>query len=150
MSAKQIPTRNEINVFNSPEEQSACDHFLGKSLDEAQQLFVDNSIYYQEDLMWMGSVAFRFYVEAAIRYIQSPAAKDNSDIVNCFAGDLEFRMECRSKEELAPVAAQLASACRFVIEHWEFFDVIPEVYAGLKERYLSLEKEFARLAVVAS
>ena len=63
-----IPTSNEINVYDSLDERSACEHFQGKNLDEAELLFRENSLCYQEDLMWMGPMAFRYYVEAAIRY----------------------------------------------------------------------------------
>jgi hypothetical protein len=84
-----IPTRDEINIYNSPDEQCACRNFLGQNLDEAQRLFADNSITYQEDLMWMGPVAFNFYVNAAISYIQSESAKHDSDIIDCFAGILD-------------------------------------------------------------
>ncbi len=145
MRGERIPTQQEINVFNSPDEQIACDNFLGKSLDEAQRLFVENSIYYQEGLMWMGPAAFRFYVKAAIRYIKSPEAKEDSGMISCLASILEFRLEYESKDELAPVAAELASACRFILAHWSFFDVIPEVYVGLKDRYLALEKSLSSI-----
>ena len=67
-----IPSHQDINVYDSLDERSACEHFLGKSLDEADALFRENWLYYQEDLMFMGISAFRFYVQAAIRFIQEP------------------------------------------------------------------------------
>lgn len=57
-----LPTRQDINVHDSLDERSACEHFLGKSLLEAETLFRENSLYYQEDLMFMGASAFRFYL----------------------------------------------------------------------------------------
>jgi len=141
-----IPTHNDINVYNSLDEQSACDHFLGKNLDEAEALFRQNSLYYQEDLMWMGPVAFRFYVEAAIRYIQSEAAANDSDRVSCFAGLLEFRLKYYEVNEFIPVAQRLASACAYVIEHWNRFDVSREIYGDLQSRYAGLQQTFAHIA----
>ena len=60
VTERPIPTANDINVHGSLDEEVACDHFLGKTLDEAEALFRANSLYYQEDLMWMGPRAFVF------------------------------------------------------------------------------------------
>jgi hypothetical protein len=65
-----LPTVEEINpVPENLDGQNAVRNFLGKSLDEAEALFRESSITYQEDLMFMGPPAFRFYVLAAINYI---------------------------------------------------------------------------------
>jgi len=34
-----IPSREDINVYGSLDERVACEHFLGKNLDEAEALF---------------------------------------------------------------------------------------------------------------
>ena len=60
----QLPTVEEINPI--PEDldgQTAVQNFFGKSLEEAEALFRENSLCYQEDLMFMGASAFRFYVQ---------------------------------------------------------------------------------------
>ena len=87
-----LPTRQEINVHDSLDEQSACEHFLGKTLEEAEALFRDNSLYYQEDLMFMGPIGFRFYVPALVNYIRSNAATGDADIINCFADCLSIAL----------------------------------------------------------
>lgn len=144
LNVMHIPTRDEINVYNSPDEQCACKNFLGKNLDEAQELFADNSLTFQEDLMWMGPIAFNFYVNAAIRYIQSKSAKHDSDIINCFADILEFRL-AHGQKELEPVSELLAAACRYIIDNWSIFDVSHEIYTGLSERYIELEQVFINM-----
>jgi hypothetical protein len=61
-----LPTAREINPI--PEDldgRCAERHFLGKTLDEAEALFRENSLCYQEDLMFMGVSAFRFYGSVA-------------------------------------------------------------------------------------
>src|SRR6185437_15714897 len=57
-----LPTAEEINVFDSLDELDAVEHFLGKDLEQAQSLFRENFLRYQEDLMFMGPKAFQFYV----------------------------------------------------------------------------------------
>ena len=76
----KLPTAKEINPCDENlDGRVACKMFLGRSLDEAEALFRENSCYYQEGLMWMGPVAFRFYVTAAIWYIKSAAAAGDSN-----------------------------------------------------------------------
>lgn len=138
-----LPTRQDINVHDSLDERSACEHFLGKSLDEAEALFRENALYYQEDLMFMGASAFRFYVSAAIGYIQSEAATHDSDIIICFASILEHRLEFEA-EKLVAVASQLFAVCRYILAHYDRFDLSPEVYGDLRPRFQLLEQTFLR------
>jgi hypothetical protein len=141
----KLPTAKEINPFNDLDGQLAERCFLGKSLAEAEALFRENSIYYQEDLMFMGIVAFRFYVPALISYIRSEAATSDSDIINCFAGLLESRLEYDANE-LTPIASDLAAACSYVIENYDGFDVMPEIYGDLRPRFENLRQNFWQLS----
>lgn len=67
-----VPTESEINIYDTLDEKRAVDHFLGKSVEQAEQLFIENSLKYQEDLMWMGPKAFYYYLESVLRYLQNP------------------------------------------------------------------------------
>ena len=139
-----LPTAQEINpVPENLDGQIAVRNFLGTSLEEAEALFRESSITYQEDLMFMGAPAFRFYVQAAISYIQSAAATGDSDIISCFGSILEHRLEFEA-EELVAVAAQLASVCRYILEHYDRFALTPDIYGDLRPRFQELEQTFLR------
>jgi len=56
----RLPTAEEINVFDSLDERCAVKNFLGKDLEQARSLYRENFLKRQEDLMWMGPIAFRF------------------------------------------------------------------------------------------
>ncbi|MBA4032756.1 MAG: hypothetical protein C0478_17955 [Planctomyces sp.] len=141
-TAMSLPTAREINpVPEDLDGKYAEKHFLGKTLEDAEALFRENSLVYQENLMFMGASAFRYYVQAAISYIQSEAADDDSDIINCFAGLLEHRLEFEA-QELVAVAPLLASACRYVLEHYDRFTITPEIYGDLRPRFQALEQTF--------
>jgi hypothetical protein len=140
-----LPTREEINVHDSLDERSACKNFLGKTLPEAEAMFRETPLTHQEDLMFMGPVAFRFYVPAFISYIQSGSAAGDSDIINCFTVLLEYRLESEPAE-MVPTAELLASACTFIIDHYDSFDVSPEIYGDLRPRLAGLRETFSRLA----
>ena len=136
-----LPTRQDINVHDSLDERSACEHFFGKSLQEAEALFRENSLSYQEDLMFMGPSAFRFYVQAAISYIRSEASTGDSAIASCFASLLEHRLEYEA-EELRPVAEHLAGICGYIVEHYDRFDLTPEIFGDLRPRFQTLRQAF--------
>lgn len=129
-----IPTREDINVYDSLDERVACQNFLGKNLDEAEALFRENSLYYQEGLMWMGPVAFRYYLTAIIRYIESDACRGDSMLIFAFVSLLEFKLQY-DREELPPVALQLASACDFILEHYGRYAFSPDDLALLSDEY---------------
>ena len=91
----------------------------------------------------MGPSAFRFYLQAAINCIKSDAANGDPDIINCFAGILDHRLEFEAKE-LVAVAPQLASICRYILEHYDRFMVPSDIYSDLRPRFQTLEQAFLR------
>ena len=123
--------------------RAACEHFFGKSLEQAVELFRSNHIYYQEDLRWMGPRPFRFYLPAAIRFIRHET-DDISGFIALFAGTLEFRLE-HEAQKLKPVAAQLVELCDFLLEQWSKYGTGTEVYGDLRVRYRSLRESLSRL-----
>lgn len=139
-----LPSRQDINVYDSIDERCACEHFLGKSLAEAEAMFRENWQYYQEDLVFMGISAFRFYVQAAIRFIQSDAATGDSSVVSCFAMILEHRLEHESAE-LVPIADRLASICGYILEQHERFDFMPETLDDDPIRVQTLQQTLSEL-----
>ena len=145
--SQAIPSREEIDVYGCLDGRSAAKHFLGKTLDEAEALFRENSVYYQEDLMWMGPVAFRFYVRAAIRYVESEYATSDSGLVSCVASIFRFRLE-HEPAELRSIASSLADFCSYVIEHFGRFDVDPAIYGDLHGDYSALVSAFRHLTSI--
>jgi len=127
-----IPNREEIDVFGTLDERVACKHFLGKTVDEAFDLFMENALHYQEDLMFMGTVGFQFYVPALVRYIDLEVG--DADAVNCFVGLLEHRLSYDPQSVLG-VASLLAPACRSILTRYEDYDVTAEAYGDLRSRY---------------
>jgi hypothetical protein len=129
----ELPTREDINVHNSLDEQHACKVFFGKTLDQAELLFRENALFYSEDLMWMGAVAFQYYVQAFVQYIQSHESERDADATNCFVRLLEFRFE-HEPQAIRPIARELSKACRHIIENYESYQIDPEIYGNLCPR----------------
>jgi hypothetical protein len=135
-----LPTREEINIHDSLDERSACKNFFGKTIEEIEELLRDGHLHVCGDLMWMGPVAFQYYVIAVIQYIRSPQSKGDSDAIHCFLGLLEFRFEWEPKS-LQPIAKKLTDACCFIVEHYDQFDLAPEIYGDLRPRYEKLKQD---------
>lgn len=137
------PTREEINVYDSLDEQSAVKHFLGKSIDEAEALFREDCCY-TEDLMWMGPVAFRYYINAAIQYVRSDAAARDANMVFGLAIALEFRIEYEP-HELAPISLPLAEICAYVVDHSSKFE-LSAYEEDLPARFVALRDKFSAMS----
>jgi hypothetical protein len=90
-----LPTAREINpVPGDLDGQTAVEHFLGRSLEDAVKLFQDAFEVYQEDLLFMGPSAFCFYLPAAILYAESSDARHDPDIARTMLMVLSSRWEC--------------------------------------------------------
>lgn len=142
--SESLPTREEINVYNSLDEQSAEKHFLGKDLKQAKALFFDNFIYFQEDLLWMGPKAFCYYVDAAIAYLLSPDADEDSDAVSCFCGLIEFRME-HDLAEIQPALKKIHIAIEAILADFARYDDGLAIYDDLASRYRNLLQRIIEL-----
>ena len=141
-----LPTRQEICPHDDLDGRVACEHFLGRSLHEAVALFREQPSYYESDLMWMGPVAFRYYVHAAIQFIRGlDAGHVQGEFITGFAGTVRHRLQYEA-HELAPVATELAGICGYIVEHWPRFGVDPEFYGDVRARYAALQQAFLRLS----
>ncbi|MEM8496062.1 MAG: hypothetical protein AAF663_11830 [Planctomycetota bacterium] len=130
-----IPSANDIGSASCLDEASALRNFLGKSHDQAVALFQDNFLYYQEDLMWMRPAGFGFYIYAAVEYLVSADADDDSDAANTFVALIEWWLD-EDPEAIAPVRGLLRDACLEVISEFPRFNAEPDIYGNLKNRYI--------------
>ncbi|HBN79446.1 MAG TPA: hypothetical protein DD473_27225 [Planctomycetaceae bacterium] len=141
----EIPSQHDINVYNSLDEQSAmCMDFLGKTIEQAEVMIRENPNYYEEGFLWMGPVAFRYYIQSAIRFMKSDAATGNSSFIHGFISSLEFRLE-NDSIELVPVAEQLAAICDYLIQRYERFNLNPRIYGNLCPQMQVLWQSFIKL-----
>src|SRR4051812_31482907 len=85
------------------DERHAVEMFLGKTPEQAEAMFRENFLYYQEDLTYMRAPAFRFYLLPAIKYLLSNDASGNADAASTFSYVLEARLE-NDPDALVPVA----------------------------------------------
>ena len=138
---KTIPTAEQLNPFDDLDGRAAVRRFLGKTMVEAEALFRENSMLYQEDLMWMGPEAFKYYFPAAVSYIQSEASQGDEDMVRCLASVIDFRLD-GDRESVDAVSEEVIALSDAVLGNPEkFHDAVPvsedvlAQYRGFHERY---------------
>jgi hypothetical protein len=136
----RLPTSDEINVYGSLDEKVALQHFLGKTPEQAEALFREDSLHKLFDLMWMGPKAFCFYVPAAVNYIRSNASSGDSDAISCFLAVLEFR-RAYERDEVTARLPDLRTGVRYILENWARFDIDPDIYGDLWEKYVNLSRQ---------
>lgn len=111
----------------------AYEHFFGKGREEAVSLFVDDSLYYQEDIMFMPVACFYFYVHAYIDYLMSEQSEGDSDGPSCFFSIVEVREHdiLNGSEELKQ---RVRTLLRRLGERQTWYDAEPDIYGDFQAR----------------
>ncbi|MDH3375677.1 MAG: hypothetical protein OEQ39_01750 [Gammaproteobacteria bacterium] len=142
----KIPTRSDWGVIekNNLDAECAFRQFSGKSLNEAEMMFRNNALYYQEDLISMPPVAFNFYAPAFARYILSDNAEADSDGASSFLHMvLELLQSNRSLTTTKTEKMLLASA-QIVASKQEFYAADTDIYGDFSELYKQIMRLTAR------
>jgi hypothetical protein len=129
----RLPTAEEINVFDTLDERHAVEVFLGKDLEQAEALFRENFLYYQEDLMFMGPKAFVFYVPAAIRYLLGAESSGDSDAANTFCGVIESRLD-QEPDAISPVGPLIREGILGMLGDFDRYACDGAIYGDLAAR----------------
>jgi hypothetical protein len=111
----------------------AYENFFGKSLAEAFDLFVENAIRYQEDILFMPLACFEYYVHAYIDYLLSDKSKGDSDGANCFFGLVDNRKtDIRSSvDDLRSRVVEVLTRLR---SEQQWYDANPGIYGDFAAR----------------
>ncbi len=119
------------------DEHHAVQMFLGKTPEQAQEIFRQNFLFYQEDLTYMRAPAFRFYVVPAIAYLTGGSATGDSDAASTFCHVLESRLNA-DPGALAPIRSFIAGAIRQVLDRFDLYECDSEIYGEVPSRYRDL------------
>ena len=107
-------------------------HFHGKDLLEALTLFRENSLLYQEDLMFMPRVCFFYYCRAYTEYLLSDESQGDSDGASCFFGLVSTRRDDLLSNHKLLEAARNVLRKLHVRQEW--FEATPEIYGDFSAK----------------
>jgi hypothetical protein len=136
--APELPTERDINVYDSLDERTAVKNFLGKTLQQAEEMFRNGgSQLYTEDLMWMGPNAFCYYVRAAVDCLKSDASAGDWYMLCGFCTAVEYQLKYY-RPAIETSVPLLREALAYVLSSWaKFGPDIPDE-SELLERYRAL------------
>lgn len=139
----QLPGLFEI-ALGDLDGKYAREHFHGKTLEQAEEMFATGASAYTEDLMWMEPIGFRFYVQSAIRYCLSDRATNDDWILRGLQSAIWFQRKY-VPNELIPCSQLLADFCRTIFENFDRYS--PDFYEEeLREKYREHAEYFTRIA----
>ena len=99
--------------------QCAWRNFGGLSIDEAFEKFSENPLRYQEDFMWMGGAAFKYYFPVLERYIRksrvgSGEVEDEVDAVHILADCVKSQFDTPTEGLVMPLRTQILDLAAYV------------------------------------
>lgn len=103
---EDLPALEDFDPFGGDlDARSAWAHFGGTTLEQAHAKFAEAPEVYQEDFMFMGPRAFRFYFPVIERYLLETSAADEDD--DCCASILARGIEVQLRSTPEPLPAEL-------------------------------------------
>ena len=137
---------NNIRYGQIPDEQdwvTSCDHatlrwakehFFGKTLEEAEELFIRNPGHWQEAIWFMPSGAFRYYVHAYINYLLSNQSEEDSGAASSFLNLIKSRIEDGKNDLRGAVWLRVKETIEHIRSNPNWFDWNESVYGNLEAR----------------
>lgn len=144
--SEKLPTLLDISPSNclDLDERCAVENFLGRTLNEAEELFGDKPHYYTEDLLWMGDVGFVFYFPAFYNFLKSDKANGDCDVLNNIITIIESRAE-NFADSIRPIKGTVLSCVDYCLTDFAKFQVDAEIYGDLESRLRELKKRVSEL-----
>ena len=122
----------------------AWKHFGGLDLNSAYKLFCENPLYYQEDFMFMGIVAFQFYFPVVDRFLRDSRNLEADGLAWILAKAICMQLE-------SPVGASLLnkieSLCNYVRTHLPEYSELPVEMEEIGSAWAEVERRIAKLKV---
>ena len=113
----------------------AFKNFAGKSLDDAENMFRKNALYYQEDLISMPSIAFNCYAPVFAKYILSSHAESDSDGASSFLHMIIELLDANISLASSETVKILLEAAKIVSSKQQYYDADIDIYGEFPELY---------------
>jgi hypothetical protein len=127
----QIPSEQDWGNYKSDLDQKyAYQEFFGKNLDQAMSRFEQCVIEATDELRFMPSVPFRYYLLAFKNYVTSKQVLKSSmasDAASCFLNLIKKKLQ-EDPESIKPVMKDLLPAVEYVATNQKTFDADIDIY----------------------
>jgi hypothetical protein len=142
-TAEELPTEKDFDPWNGClDAQHAWKQFGGLDLEQAYQKFCENPLNYQEDFMFMGPKAFKFYFPVVARYLQEcPCPDEFGDSEAWILGKVMcYQLEESEDEELLK---QISDLCHYVRTHLSHYAETASEQERISAAWLEVESQLA-------
>lgn len=128
-----LPTADQINVFDSLDERVALERFLGKTLQQAEEMIREDSGRSAENLTFMGPEAFCFYMIAFVSFIKSASApRDYSPVASlCYLVECRLDGDCNS---IPCAISMMRDAVKYVLDNLDTYRLDSAIFGDMRQR----------------
>ena len=139
-----IPNKQDWGKINKNDLDAkyAYKNFYGISTSQAYKLFIDDALFYQEDLLSMPSIPFNYYAPIFADYIISQNAKEDSDGGSSY---LHMIIEMLTSFKHLPstkTREKLLKNAKLVANQQSYYDADKSIYGD----FLDFYKQITRLS----
>ena len=133
----KIPNKSEWGTIEKGnlDAEWAFKQFSGKSLEDAEEMFRENALYYQEDLISMPSIAFNCYAPVFAKYILSDHSESDSDGASSFLHMVIELLQANRFLATPETIEILLDAAKIVSNRQEYYDADVDIYGEFSELY---------------
>lgn len=125
--------------------QSAWEDFGGLSIRQVYDLFMTNTICYQENFMFMGSRAFEYYLPVIDRYLREVSYEDELD--DCEAAILgsavAVQFEWKGSHLSPRTVAEIEELSAFVMENRDRYSPLPSELERIEIEWNRVDENIA-------
>ena len=142
-SVTSLPTENEFNPWNCDlDAQHAWKQFGGLDLEQAYEKFCENPMFYQEDFLFMGPVAFKFYFPVVDRFLRREREAWEFDDSQAWilGGAMRLQLERRLDDDLLE---PVGSLCCYVQSHLQKFASAKDEQEAISASWREVEQLLA-------
>lgn len=118
----------------------AFKQFAGKSLQDAEIMFRENALYYQEDLISMPAVAFNCYAPVFAKYILSEHAESDSDGASSFLNMVIELLGANISLASPTTVKVLLDTAEIVSSKQKYYDADIDIYGEFPELYSEIKR----------
>jgi len=113
MKEKALPIKSDFIVYGDLDESRACHNFLGKTKLEVKEMLISDFARYQEDFMFMGPVAFNFYIDCLIDALKKDFSAENA---LAFCQLCEYRLDDKLLEQVKPSVLLVVESLDWLVD----------------------------------
>ena len=143
---RDIPSEEDWGNYEDDEDQhDAHQSFSGRDLVEVFPVFARSAISGTENLRFMPTLPFQYYIFAFCEFLISEEVLTLNDGVNaadaasCFLGLIIYKLE-HQRADIEPIFDELMPYIEYVVSNQSLFDADIDIYGDFKEKFSLIQK----------